>query len=341
MLPTRDDVARRAGVSSATVSYVINNGPRPVAAQTRQRVLEAIEELGYEPSEVARSLKTKSTASIGLIISNIELNFFTRVARSVQDAAAALGSTVILANTDERPEREADYIRLMSSKRVDGLIIAPTGQNIELLHSLQERGMPLVTIDRPAPGLHAPFVGINNQVAAQDAVAYLLQAGHSKIGMVAGLPDVWPIAERSAGFRRALAAAGLAADEERIALVESHELVQYRQASLATTELLHRCPDLTALFATNADLNIGVLYALNQLGMRYPEEISVVGFDDLEYFETLPTPLTTVRQPAYRIGARAVEILGRMIGGEPPPKASVLLDTELIVRNSVAPPLIR
>lgn len=341
MLPTRDDVARRAGVSSATVSYVINNGPRPVAEQTRQRVLQAIEDLGYEPSEVARSLKTKSTASIGLIISNIELNFFTRVARSVQDAAAALGSTVILANSDERPEREADYIRLMSSKRVDGLIIAPTGRNVELLHSLQARGMPLVTIDRPVPSLQAPFVGIDNQAAAQEAVTYLVQAGHSKIGMVAGLPDLQPVAERSLGFRSALAAAGLAVDEERIALVESHELVQYRRASLATTDLLQRCPDTTALFATNADLNVGVLYALHQLGVHYPQEISVVGFDDLEYFEIMPTPLTTVRQPAYRIGARAVEILSRMIGGESPPAAPVLLETELIVRSSVTSPPIR
>lgn len=341
MLPTRDDVARRAGVSSATVSYVINNGPRPVAEQTRLRVLQAIEELGYEPSEVARSLKTKSTASIGLIISNIELTFFTRVARSVQDAAAALGSTVILANTDERAEREADYIRLMSSKRVDGLIIAPTGKNSELLQSLQARGMPVVTIDRPMPGGEAPFVGIDNRAAAQEAVAYLIRQGHTKIGMVAGLPDLLPIAQRSSGFRSALQAAGLRIEAERAVVVESHELVQYRQASLATIELLQRCPDTTALFSTNADLNLGVLFALHQLGMRYPEEISVVGFDDLEYFEAIPVPLTTVRQPAYRIGACAVEILGRMIAGEPPPAEPVLLATELVVRSSVSPPFVR
>ena len=169
-------------------------------------------------------------------------------------------------------------------------------------------------------------------------MTYLIDKGHRKIGMVAGLPTLAPIAERSAGFRRALAAAGLPVEEERIVLVESHELVQYRQASLATSELLHRCPDTTALFATNADLNMGVLFALHQLGVRYPQEISVVGFDDFEFFEAIPTPLTTVRQPAYRIGACAVEILGKLIAGEPPPAEPVLLETEFMVRSSVSPP---
>lgn len=339
MLPTRDDVARLAGVSSATVSYVINNGPRPVAEQTRLRVLHAIEQLGYQPSEVARSLKTKTTASIGLIISNIELTFFTRIARSVQDAADAMGSTVILANSDERPQREADYVRLMSSKRVDGLILAPTGQNIDLLRSVQAHGIPIVTIDRPAPGLAAPFVGIDNRRAAREAVAYLIAQGHTKIGMVAGLPELTPVADRGKGYQDALAAAGLPVAQERIAIVESHEIVQYRQASQATLDLLRRNPDLTALFATNADLNMGVLFALHELGMRVPVEISVVGFDDLEWFAMNPVPLTTVRQPAYQIGTSAVEILGRLIAGESPPTAPLLLDTEFVLRNSVAPPL--
>ena len=341
MLPTRDDVARRAGVSSATVSYVINNGPRPVAEHTRLRVLQAIDELGYQPSAVARSLKTKSTASIGLIVSNIELPYFTRVARSVQDAAAALGSIVILANSDERAELEADYLQLMSSKRVDGLIISPTGHNIELFEQLQARGMPIVTIDRPVPKVNIPFVGIDNQRAAQDAVAYLTAQGHTKIGMVAGLPDLWPIAKRSAGYRSAMREAGLPIDETLIAVVESHELVQYQEASQATIQLLGRRPDITALFATNADLNMGVLLALHQLGIRCPAELSVVGFDDLTYFEIGPVSLTTVRQPAYRMGACAVEILGRMIAGESAPAAPVLLETEFVVRNSVAPPSTR
>lgn len=339
MLPTRDDVARRAGVSSATVSYVINNGPRPVAEQTRLRVLQAIEELSYQPSAVARSLKTKSTASIGLIVSNIELPFFTRVARSVQDAAAALGSMVILANSDERPELEADYLQLMSSKRVDGLIIAPTSRNIDLLELLQARGMPIVAIDRPVQRANIPFVGVDNRRAAQDAVTHLITQGHTQIGMVAGLPDLWPVAERSAGFRSALRAAGLPIDEGRIAVVESHELVQYHEASQTTINLLQRRPDITGLFATNADLNMGVLLALHQLGMRCPTDISVVGFDDLPYFEIGPLSLTTVRQPAYQTGACAVEILGRMIAGEPPPTAPVLLETEFVVRNSVGPPI--
>jgi DNA-binding LacI/PurR family transcriptional regulator len=147
------------------------------------------------------------------------------------------------------------------------------------------------------------------------------------------------VADRSAGFRRALAAEGLPIDEARIAVVESHELVQYREASAATIELLRRCPDTTALFATNADLNMGVLFALHQLNISCPAEISVVGFDDLEYFEVVPVPLTTVRQPAYQIGARAVEILGELIAGAPPLMDKVLLPTEFIIRSSVSPPL--
>ena len=338
MLPTRDDVARLAGVSSATVSYVINNGPRPVAEPTRLRVLQAIEELGYQPSEVARSLKTKTTASIGLIISNIELNFFTRVARSVQDAASALGCTVILANTDEQPAREADYIRLMSSKRVDGLIISPTSANGALLASLQQRGIPVVTIDRPVPGLVAPYVGIDNHKAAREAVNYLIYHGHRRIGMVAGLPTLAPIAERSAGYRSALRSAGLPVDEALVRVVESHELVQYQLACHSAMDLLRQQPEVTALFATNADLNMGVLSAVRELELHCPEEISLAGFDDMVCFEFASIPLTTVRQPAYAIGAAAMQVLARMIVGEAPPDAPILLETELVVRDSVAAP---
>ena len=269
MLPTRDDVARRAGVSSATVSYVINNGPRPVAEETRLRVLQAIDELGYQPSAVARSLKTKSTASIGLIVSNIELPFFTRVARSVQDAAAALGSIVILANSDERPELEADYLQLMSSKRVDGLIIAPTARNTDVLEQLQGRGMPIVTIDRPTQRANIPFVGIDNRRAAQDAVAYLIAQGHTQVGMVAGLPDLWPIAERSAGFRSALRAAGLPVDEGRIVVVQSHELVQYHEAAQATIDLLRRRPAAQISAALAALQGGGQINPVDRLGTRF------------------------------------------------------------------------
>jgi DNA-binding LacI/PurR family transcriptional regulator len=127
-------------------------------------------------------------------------------------------------------------------------------------------------------------------------------------------------------------------DESHIALVETHELVQYRQASAATIELLRRCPDVTALFATNADLSTGVIFALQQLGVRCPDDVSVVGFDDLEYFEIVPVPLTTVRQPSYQVGACAVDILGKLIAGEPPPRAPFLLPTEFVVRRSVSPP---
>ena len=164
-MATISDIARLAGVSTATVSHVINS-THFVSEPIREQVLQVVQQLNYHPSTVARSLRTKATHSIGLIISDIELPFFATLVRGVQDVSARHGRTVLLANTDEAPEQEAAYIRMMWGKRVDGLIIAPTGTNAPLLAQMQGSGLPVVSVDRHCPGLVAPHVGIDNIRAA-------------------------------------------------------------------------------------------------------------------------------------------------------------------------------
>ena len=218
-MPQIRDVAQLAGVSTATVSHVVN-GTHYVSHELRAKVLAAMAELNFQPSAVARSLRIKATHTIGLIISDIELPFFAAIARGVQDSIKS-DRTVIVCNADENPDIEYECLRLMWSRRVDGLIIAPTGRNSELMSVIRSSGMPIILIDRASPGFEAPLVGIDNVRAACQATAYLISMGHRRIGLIAGLAHLTTISERVQGYRNAFAAAGLPVEEELIRYTDS------------------------------------------------------------------------------------------------------------------------
>jgi len=347
------DVAEYAGVSIATVSHVINS-TRYVRAETRQRVLDAISHLNYRPNAVARGLATSSTREIGLVISDIRNPFFTAVARGVEDELIRHRYNTIFCNTDEDPVREDDNLHLLAAQQIDGLIIAPTGERCEALLALAQTGVPIVQLDRTSPGLDAPMVGVNNAEGAYQAVRYLIRLGHRRIAYLMGFEAVSTQIERLAGWRRALQEAGLPVEEDlvmqadprfvEVALSSPPAVVQTGMPGHALPsvravlgELLTRPARPSAIFVATNQLTLSTLYALSELGLHCPEDISLISFDDQDWAPLFRPPLTVVRQPTYQLGQTAAHLLMQMIRGEavvsPPPLA-----VELMVRASCSSP---
>lgn len=333
-MATIREVAKRAGVSVATVSYVIN-GTKPVAPATAARVRRAMEELDYHPNAAAQSLRTRTTRVIGVVVSDIANPFFATLVRGAEDCARDRGYSLLICNTSETLENERIYLGLLSRRRVDGLLLAPTGKNDELISRLVRRGMRIVFIDRTPPNLQAPAVLSENEEGAYRVTEHLIEHGHKRIGVVLGLPHVSTTVERLRGYQRALASHGIDFEEELVVYGQS-QVTAAREACLSL--LSHPNPP-TAVFATNNLMTIGVMQAIRRLGLRCPDDVSVVGFDDFDWAEAFDPPLTTVAQDPYRIGSLAVELLLEFLSGrEEVEERQVRLGVELRTRGSVAPP---
>jgi LacI family transcriptional regulator len=330
MRATIVDVAREAGVSPTTVSHVLN-GTRPVAEPTKQRVQAAIERLHYEVNSVAQSLKSDRSQAIGLLITDISNPFFTSLVRGVEDVANAAGYSVILCNTDEDPEKEFTYLRMLRRKRVDAILMAPTGTRQPVADRLIESGFPLVCFDRPPPGAVCDSVLVENARGARRAVSHLIGLGHRRVGVITGLAGVGTTDERLAGYLQALADHGLPTDQELIRPGNSrldggfHEMLA----------LLDLPEPPTAVFSTNNLMTLGALGALQSRRVRVPDDMAIVGFDDFEWAVVLRPRLTAVAQPTYEIGETAARmLLERIAGVGPPEPRRVALPTRLIVRES-------
>lgn len=329
-MATARDVAKRADVSTSTVSHVLN-GTRLVSDDLRQRVMAATHDLGYEPNAVARSLKTQRSDTVGLIISDLANPFFTAVVRGVEDTAKLRGYALILCNSNEDPDREEDYIGVLLSRQVDGLILAPVGEGHEHLARLQRRRFPLVLIDRDLPDFEVSTVTLDNERAAYQAVHHLVQLGHTRIGMISGRRGISTTRDRIAGYRRALEEAGLAYDDRLIAPGGSTT----EGGATAAATLLGLPQPPSAMFAANNLMIIGALSAIEQVGLSVPADIALVGFDDSPWSNVFRPRLTTVAQPTYELGRTAAELLFETMGAvEPKPRRRVLLRGELIVRES-------
>jgi DNA-binding LacI/PurR family transcriptional regulator len=344
------DVAERAGVSTATVSHVIND-TRFVREETRQKVLDAIETLNYQPSAIARSLATNSTQTIGLIISDIANPFFTAVSRGVQDEIHQHGYHTIFCNTDEDPDREDEYLRLLSARQIDGLIIAPTGVRSERLMRMAEAGTPIVLLDRETPDIEAPLIGVDNEGGAYQATSYLIELGHRCIAILIGMETISTQISRFNGYKRALQKAGIAIDENMIARADSRSysnqfaLLDSPPLGFGTNKQmtptayhgllrLLDSPNLpSAIFVTNNEMTVGAFYALRQRGLRCPQDISLISFDDHDWAPIFSPPLTVIRQPTYQLGQAAASLLLKMLNHEefevPDP-----LPVEFIIRES-------
>jgi LacI family transcriptional regulator, galactose operon repressor len=330
MRATIVDVAREAGVSFTTVSHVLN-GTRHVAEPTKQRVLAAIERLNYEVNSLAQSLKSDRSQTIGLLITDISNPFFTSLVRGVEDIANAAGYSIMLCNTDEDPEKELTYLRMLRRKRVDAILMAPTGVPQPVVDRLIGLGFPLVCFDRPPPGASCDNVLVDNVGGARQAVSHLIELGHRRVGVITGLAGVGTTDERLEGYMQAMADHGLPIDPELVRLGNSRLDGGYREM-LALLDL----PALpTAVFSTNNLMTLGVLGALQSRQVHVPDDMAVVGFDDFEWAAVLRPRLTAVAQPTYEIGETAARMLIDRIEGrgtlEP---RRVVLPTRLIVRES-------
>ncbi|HOA25852.1 MAG TPA: LacI family DNA-binding transcriptional regulator [Aggregatilineales bacterium] len=328
---TIQDVAARAGTSPSTVSRVLT-GSAPVSEGLRQSVERAIAELGYRPSLVARSLKTQTTYTVGLLVNDITNPFFSALARGVEEEANGQGYSLILCNTNEDPERELKYLQILRDKQVDGIIFGPTGRNDEFIRSLAGR-IPLVQIDRQMPGLDAPAVLVDNEKAAYQATRLLVERGHERIAMLGWGMDITTSTEREAGYERALREAGIALDTRLLARPS-----QFSHSTLvrAAEELLAQQPRPTAIFAANNRFGIATLAAIRRFNLTVPDDVALVVFDDIDAFSLMSPSITAVAQPALEMGRVAMDLMLRLIrtADEAVPPVT-LLPTELIVRESV------
>ncbi len=332
---TRDDVAKRAGVSPATVSYVINDGPRPVSAEARAKVLRAIEEIGYEPSHIARSLRLKKTNTLAIILPDNGNPFFASLERAISEAAFSAGYSLITFHSAWDVARETGFVSLVRSKQVDGVILVPAEHQVPALERLAQFRIPVVVVDRSAPTGLAACVRADDFAGGKMATEHLLALGHQRIACITRPTYLEHLMDRCRGYRAALQRHQVEARPEWIVPGG----FSFEGGAKAGRLILALRPRPTAIFAYNDVHAIGAMHVIVEAGLRVPGDISVVGFDDLpESSYTIPA-LTTVTQPRRDMGRMATELLVRMIaGGNPPRRNRIVLKTELIVRGSTAPP---
>ncbi|NLY29821.1 MAG: LacI family transcriptional regulator [Firmicutes bacterium] len=332
-MATIKDVALEAGVSIASVSRVLND-PNYGSVEMRMKVTAAAKKLGYQPNKIARSMVMGRTNIIALVIPDIRNQFFTSVARGVEDVASKYEYRVMLCNTDENSIRQRQYIDTFRSKIVDGFIIAVASDRDHDLDKVDRETLPFVFIDRVCEGVLADAIVVDNRDGAYKAVSHLLELGHRRIGLIAGKSDTLTGRERLRGYEEAYRAAGITVDQALV--VDGNFTIEGGyQATKALLEIEDRP---TAIFAANNSMTIGCLRALTEAQVKVPEDVSVIGFDDSEWAEFFVPPLTVVRQPTYSMGTLAAEILfQRLTGTAPPEWQEVVLKPELVIRASCGP----
>jgi LacI family transcriptional regulator len=347
--PTLNDVARTAGVSRATAARALG-GYGSASAAARARVVAAATALRYRPNAVARSMKSGSTATLGVIVADIQLAFFSQAVRGIADAAHAEGFEVILANTDEDLAAERAAVGVLLDKRVDGLIVVPAqpGESAHL-QDAQDRGIPVVLLDRGSPGFSCDVVVVDNQRAARNAVRHLVRLGHRLVAIVvegetalsasevvtARLPAASGTTSRlrEIGWAAALREAGLPVTDDLI------RRARYDRADArsVTAAALARPDHPTALVTTDETMTLGAIDAILDAGLEMPRDISLVAFDDLPWTTLMRPPLTVVAQPVHELGVTATQrLLGRLAGFDGPPE-TVVLRTVFVVRGSTGP----
>jgi len=329
------EVAVRAGVSVATVSNVLNR-PDIVADKTRDRVLAAISELGYVRNESARQLRTGGSRTIGLVVPDVANPFFTDLARGVEDEVGNTGLALILCNSDDQSGREKRYLDLLEEHRVRGVLIAPVTGALTELAGLRRRGTPVVFVDgHPPSGGHCS-ASVDDVEGGDLAVSHLLEQGHQSIAYVSGPPGVRQVADRRAGALRALDRAGRAPDSLAVIEVGTLNVTAGQQAGDRIAALPPGARP-TAVFCANDLIALGVLQQMTRNRIRVPEELAIVGYDDIEFAAAAAVPLTSVRQPCRQLGRTAARLLLDEAAENDGPRhrhRRVIFQPELVVRHS-------
>ncbi len=326
------DVAAAASVSVGTVSNVLNR-PEKVAPDTVARVMAAIDELGFVRNDAARQLRAGRSRSIGLVVLDVRNPFFTEVARGAEDRAAEDSMTILLGNSDENVDRERAYLDLFEEQRVHGVLISPLGDDETRLQRLRGRDTPVVLVDRVSEDRTLSSVSVDDVVGGELAVRHLLETGRRRIAFVGGPMGIRQVADRVEGARRAVEAEPDATLE--VIETESLTVLEGRAAGEAIRErAAGERPD--AVFAANDLLAMGVLQALNMLGsVRVPDDVALIGYDDIDFASAAVVPLSSIRQPASLIGYTAVDLLLKeAASGEGFTAEQVVFQPELVVRDS-------
>jgi LacI family transcriptional regulator len=329
-LATVEDIARAAGVSVATVSRVLNSSPK-VAQTTRRRVLRILDELGYAPNNLARNLRARALRVFGLVIPDIRNPVYTSLHRGVEDVARAAGFFVLLANTDEAPQREAEYLRMLLAERVAGVILVPTATTqLEAVESLLRARIPVVALDRPLLGADVDTVQPDRAQGVWLAIEHLHAHGHRAIGLVNGPAEMASAGQRADAFHAVLRARGLEDGSARQAHGDFREEGGYQ----AARTLLDSSNRPTALLVANNLMALGAIRAAAELGVRIPEDLALIAFDETEWAPFVAPPLTTVAHPVHELGRTAAELLERRLAEPGRTRVTVLLRPKLVIRTS-------
>lgn len=332
-MTTIREVAERAGVSIATVSHVLN-GTRFVSGDLRARVQQAMQDLGYQPNRVARSLRSGKSHTVGLVLPDSSNPYFAEIARAIQNTAFESGYSVLLCNTDGELDKESLYGALLIEKQVDGVILIAAGASGQHIRDLQRRGIPLAVVDRDSPDAFVDSVQIDNRQGGRLAAHHLYELGHRRVACIGGPPEVYPSYDRVYGYLDARRAAGLPDDPTLVVNANFRPDGGY-EAALA---LLKSAEPPTAIFACNDMMAMGVIGAIVECGLRCPEDVSVVGFDDMHLARYANPPLTTVAQPKQEMGRAAMLLLLERMNTRDLPIRSPLLEAALVVRRSTQSP---
>ncbi len=334
---TRKDVALRAGVSTATISYVINDGPRPVAPQTRERILRAIEELGYYPNELARSLRINHTSTIGLVIPDLTNPFYADLARALENITFSRGYVIIVCNASREADKELRFAELLRAKQVDGVVFLPDSDSMDAIFTLIRAHIPVVVLERQdIPGLHC--VAIDDFQGGVIATEHLLNLGHRRIAFLHQHTSHTTSQRRLEGYVTALRTANIAPDPALIVDCEA----TLASGAAVMGRLLIGFPDVTAVFAHNDVIALGAMHAIHQAGLSIPDDISVIGYDNIDAAAFYYPPLTTICYPSEEVANAAAQQLFVMLEGETNHLGShtntiELVPVNLVLRQSTGP----
>jgi LacI family transcriptional regulator len=327
------DVAARAGVSVTTVSHALN-GTRFVSDAARAKVQEAAHALGYVPSEVARGLKQNTTRTLGMLVPNNSNPYFAEIIRGVERRCYAAGFSLVLCNSDDDAERQTDHLRVLAERRVDGLVLVASGDDDAIVACCEHLRLPIVLVDREIDALAADLIEVDHAAGGELATAHLLGLGHARVACIGGPAQLRPSQQREAGWRRALAAAGVEPRDDEF--VRGDFGPQGGASAMRRLLAAPRPPE--AVFVCNDMMAIGALHAAHELGIAVPQRLSLVGFDDIELAAYTSPPLTTVAQPKQAIGDGAAGLLLERLRDGRSEARRLILQPELHVRASSAAP---
>lgn len=326
---TIEDVAQAAGVSRQTVSRAINNRDE-ISVETRARIMAIVEQMSYRPSSIARGLATQHTRTLGLVIPDVANPFFSEVARGAEQTAYAEGYTVFLCNTDENPQRELAILHLLEEQRVDGVVLCSSRLDEETLHTTLTRHPTVVLVNRQLAGDDFGSVLIDDEMGGQTITRHLLHTGHNTIGFLTGPPASRSGRKRVEGYFAALTASGVAYDPGWMRPC----LPTVQGGYEAARALLTSHPEITAIFCYNDLVAIGTVQACHELGLAIPDDLAIVGFDDIPLAALVTPSLTTCRVSRYEMGAQAMKMLLERIEGCTLECQKVIMHPELIIRAS-------